>query len=43
MYEVFNPRNGRPLATVPTRLLAKLVCWIWGRGYDYERRGQGWA
>jgi len=41
MYEVFDPRNGTPVYTVRSRLLARLLSW-WIGG-DYERPGVGWT
>lgn len=42
MYDIFDPKNGRTVATVRTQTLAKLVRWIWGPGYDYCPTGTGW-
>lgn len=42
MWDIFDPRNGRTVATVRTRVLARLVRWVWGPEYDYSPAGTGW-
>ena len=39
-WEVFNPRQGDPVYTTRSRLVARLVSWC--RGLDYAPHGVGW-
>jgi hypothetical protein len=39
MWEVFDPRNGKPIYRVPFKWLAKLLA---HGNRDYARQGDGW-
>lgn len=41
MWEVFDPRYGRPWLIVPSERLARFFAWLWQ--VDYERVGAGWV
>ena len=39
MYEIFDPRDGKPVKTVPFKWLAKLIA---NKNQDYAKKGAGW-
>lgn len=46
MYEVFDYRNGSPIATFRFELVARMFIYLYGRGgsnfLDYAYEGTGW-
>lgn len=46
MWEIFDPRNGKPIRTVRFQFVARLLCRMAkrrGAFLDYARKGEGWV
>jgi len=41
MFEVFDPKDGKPIFTVEFQFVAELLCWCNPR-LDFDLKGEGW-